>query len=247
MQAVITGASSGIGKEMAILLSQKGYDLILVGRRRELMEKICFSTNVKIFSYDLSKEEEVFSFYHEIEQEEIDVFINNAGFGVYGEFLESPLSQELQMLATNVTAVHILSKLILEKFQTQNHGCLMNVASSAAFYSAPLLCAYYATKSYVYRLTMGIYEELRQKKSPISVSVLCPGPVKTDFNRVAGLRPFARGLESKAVAEYAIKQMFRKKTVIVPGILMKLGRFFAPLLPEKFLLRFLYQIQKKKV
>lgn len=246
MQAVITGASSGIGRDMAKILSEKGYDLILVARRKERLKELKLPTNVKIFCYDLSKKDEVLEFYTRITHEKIDVFINNAGYGVFGEFLENSLEDELGMLATNVTAVHILTKLILEKFQAQNHGYLLNVASSAAFYPAPMLAAYYATKAYVYRLTLGIYEELRRNKSKVSVSVLCPGPVKTEFDRVANVNFSLRGLESKAVAEYAIKKMFGKKLIIVPGFSMKMGKFFSRFLPEKLLLWVLYYLQKRK-
>lgn len=246
MQAVITGASSGIGRDMAEILSQKGYDLILVARRRERLEELKLPTKTKIFCCDLSKIEEIYNFFREIEHEKIDVMINNAGFGVFGDFLQTPLEKEMEMLSTNVTAVHILTKLFLEKFQRQNHGYLLNVASSAAFYPAPLLAAYYATKAYVYRLTLGIYEELRRKKSGVSVSVLCPGPVKTEFDRVAHVKFSLHGLESKQVAEYALTKMFQKKTVIIPGFSMKMGKLFSRFVPEKLILRLLYYIQKKK-
>ncbi|MBO5407868.1 MAG: SDR family oxidoreductase [Clostridia bacterium] len=246
MQAVITGASSGIGRDMAYLLSQKGYDLILVARRRERLEALDLPKSTKLYCYDLSKTEEVYAFFGEIKHEQIDVFVNNAGFGVFGYFLQTPLEKELQMLSTNVTAVHILTKLILEKMCRQNSGYLLNVASSAAFYPAPMLAAYYATKAYVYRLTLGIYEELRHQKSNVSVSVLCPGPVKTEFDNVANVTFSLKGLESKFVAEYAIKQMFRRKTVIIPGFTMKMGKFFSRFLPEKLLLWLLYHVQKKK-
>ena len=109
-----------------------------------------------------------------------------------------------------------------------------------------MLAAYYATKAYVYRLTLGIYEELRHQKSKVSVSVLCPGPVKTEFDNVANVTFSLKGLESKFVAEYALRQMFRKKTVIIPGFTMKMGKFFSRFVPEKLLLRLLYYVQKRK-
>lgn len=246
MQAVITGASSGIGRDMAKVLSQKGYDLILVARRRERLEELKLPVNVKICCYDLSESEELLAFWEEIKDEKIDIFINNAGFGTVGSFWETSLSKELEMLSVNVTAVHILTKLILEKFRQQNSGYLLNVASSAAFYPAPLFCAYYATKAYVYRLTLGIYEELRQEKSGVSVSVLCPGPVKTEFDRVANVKDSLKGMASKNVAEYAIREMLRKKTIIIPGFSMKFCKFFTRFVPEKLILKILYHIQKKK-
>ncbi len=245
MLAVITGASSGIGRDMANILSQKGYDLVLIARRREKMEELHLP-NCRILCYDLSKETEVYECFRQIEQETIDVFINNAGFGVFGEFLENQLERELEMLSVNVTAVHILTKLVLEKFVRENRGYLLNVASSAAFYPAPMLAAYYATKAYVYRLTLGIYEELKKRGSKVKISVLCPGPVSTEFDHVANVTFSLHSLDSKYVAEYALCKMFAGKTVIIPGILMKAGKFFSRFLPEKWLLRILYAAQKKK-
>lgn len=246
MQAIITGASSGIGKEMAIILAQKGYDLILVARRQERLEELKLPTRVRTCCFDLSQPDQVYAFWETVKTQPVDIFVNNAGVGVYGDFLQTPLAQELSMLSVNVTAVHILTKLVLEKFQQQNRGYLLNVASSAAFYPAPLLAAYYATKAYVYRLTLGIWEELRRQKSKVVVSVLCPGPVATEFDRVAGVQSSLKGMNAGAVAEYALKKLLQKKTVIIPGISMKLGKFFSRFVPEKIMVRLLYQIQKKK-
>ena len=254
MKALITGASSGLGRSMAIILSKMGYDIIVVARRedklKELESKI--KTNLYIKCLDITKEES----YREIEKElsDTDVFINNAGFGVFGDFSSSDLDSELKMLDTNVRAVHILTKMAVKKFKEKNSGHILNVSSIAAFFPGPLFSSYYAGKSYVFRLTESIYEELRQEKSNVKISVLCPGPVKTEFEKVAKVS-FGNGKEKgrdliiadcDKVSSYAIKMMFKGKLIIIPGLLMKIAVFFRRILSEKALCKVLYLLQSKK-
>lgn len=248
MKAVITGASSGLGAEFARIFSNMGYDLILVARRRKNMEKLAKSlkTNVKIIVSDLSLRENCIKLCEELENEDINVLINNAGFGVFGEFSELPLERELDMIDTNITAVHILTKNFLRLFQKKNSGYILNVASSAAFLPGPMLSSYYASKAYVLRLTQAISKELNVKKSNVYVGALCPGPVSTEFNKVAGVNFAIKSLDAKYVSEYAVKKMFKKKTVIIPGTMIRLGTFFARFVPSKLLLTISYNIQMKK-
>ena len=142
--------------------------------------------------------------------------------------------------------MHILTKLFLRDFVKRDSGRILNVASSAGFMAGPMLSGYYASKNYVVRLTEAIYEELRRKKSRVTVSLLCPGPVNTEFNRVAGVRFALRGLSSEYVARCAVRGTLRGKLVIQPGIMMKLARFGGRFLPEKAMLRISYHIQKSK-
>ena len=128
----------------------------------------------------------------------------------------------------------------------KNKGFILNVASSAAFQSGPLMATYYSTKSYVYRLTEAIHYELKKEKSNVQVSCLCPGPVDTNFNEVAGVKFSVKPLNANYVAEYAIQQMFRGKLLIIPGIQMKCAKFFGRFLSDKMLMRNTYRIQKKK-
>lgn len=248
MKALITGASSGIGRYMAITLSKKGYDLILVARRREKLEDLrrILKTEVQIICMDISSEEACFSLYASVRSESIDILINNAGFGVYGAFSNTELKSELAMINTNIKAVHILTKLFLKDFSDRNSGYILNVASLAAFLPGPLLSSYYATKAYVLRLTLAIYEELRREGSNVYVGCLCPGPVETEFDKIANVKSSVKGLSSRFVAEYGIKQMFKRKLVIVPGLTMKLTQIFNRLLPDKLLLRIAYMLQKRK-
>jgi len=249
MKALITGASSGIGLDMAKYLATKKIELILVARSKEKLESIqkTLPTKVTIIVADLSSEKKVKELYPLIKKEKIDILINNAGFGKFGNFTETSLNDEIEMINTNIKALHILTKLVLKDMEEKNSGYILNVASSAAFQPGPLMATYYATKSYVYRLTEAIYYEEKKKKKNIHISVLCPGPVNTNFNNIAGVKFGVKPLTSKYVAKYAIDKMFKNKLLIIPGFTMKCARFFERFLSDKFLLKMAYRIQKKKV
>lgn len=248
MKALITGASSGIGADMARILSSKGYDLILVARRKNKLEELSkeLNTNIKLIPMDISILDNCYKLYNIVKNENIDILINNAGFGTFGMFLNVDLDTELNMIDLNIKSVHVLTKLFLKDFKKKDSGYILNVASSAAFMSGPLLSTYYATKSYVMRLTTALYEELRHNNSNVYVGVLCPGPVDTEFNSVAGVKFALKGLKSYDVANYAIKNMFKKKLLIIPGFSIKLGILATRLLPMKLMLKISYRIQRKK-
>ncbi len=248
MKALVTGASSGIGRDMAEYLSNQGYELILTARRRDRLEEVQqkLKTKSRIICADLSDPQTCIDLYEQVKDEKIDVLINNAGFGLFGAFDSTDLHEELRMIDTNIKAVHILTKLFLKDMKERDSGYILNVASSAAFQPGPLLSSYYASKAYVLRLTQAVYEELRRAGSHVSVSTLCPGPVRTEFDSVAGVRFSLNGLESRDVAAYALKKMFARKLVIVPGIMMKLLHFSVRLAPDKLILRTAYRFQKKK-
>ena len=248
MKALITGASSGIGRDMAIVLDEMGFDLILVARRQDRLEalKKQLSGNVQIITTDLSREESCFALYEQVKGQEINILINNAGFGLFGRFDKTELRRELEMINLNIKAVHILTKLFLRDFKRRNAGYILNVASSAAFLPGPLLSSYYATKAYVLRLTQAVYEELRRDRSRVYIGALCPGPVDTEFSSTANVRFSLKGMTSRDVALCAIDGMCQRKLVIVPGLKMKLARFGERFLPDKMLLRVAYHFQKKK-
>ncbi len=151
------------------------------------------------------------------------------------------------MIDLNVLTLHILTKLFLKDFVSKDKGQILNVASLAAFEPGPLMATYYATKSYVYNLTMAIYEELRREKSKVKISVLCPGPVDTGFNDRAKVSFGVKALTSDYVTEYTLKKLKRNKLLIIPSLRMKLVVFGARLMPRKLLLKATYNIQKKKV
>ncbi len=249
MKALITGASSGIGLDMARYLATQKCELILVAKDKEKLEKVqeTLPTKVTIIVADLSNEQKVKELYVLTKKENIDILINNAGFGDFGYFTETDLNKEINMIDTNIRAVHILTKSFLKDMEKRDSGYILNVASSAAFQPGPLMATYYATKSYVYQLTEAIYYEQKKKKSNVHVSVLCPGPVATNFNNVANVNFAVKPLTSEYVARYAIDNMFKEKMLIIPGFKMKCAKFFGRFVSDKFLLRMAYRIQRRKV
>lgn len=249
MTALITGASSGMGRDMARYLALKGYDLILTARRKERLEELkqeLKNVEVTVIELDLSKEENCFKLYDTVKDKNVDFLINNAGFGAYGKFNEVPLDKELELINTNIKALHILTKLFIKNMIKRNKGYILNVGSAAGFLAGPTFSSYYASKNYVVRLTEAIHEEMRRDKINVKVSVLCPGPVKTEFNKVANVNFAVSGLESKYVAKYAIEKTLKGKMVITPGKLMKLAKFGEHFLSEKRLTRMSYNMQMKR-
>ena len=249
MKVLITGASSGIGKNMAYVLANKGIDLILVARNKDELLKIKANVkvNVEVIELDLLKEKNVFKLYEMCKDRNIDILINNAGFGLFGLFTETDLARELEMIDLNIKAYHILTKLFLKDFVEKDNGYILNVASSAGFMAGPRLSTYYATKNYVLKLTMAINEELRQSGSNVVVSALCPGPVNTNFNKVAHGEFSIKEASPKYVAEYAINKLFKKKMIIIPTFRIKLGIFLLRILPYRIQLIYCYHIQGKKL
>lgn len=249
MKALITGASSGIGLDMARYLATKKCELILVSRNKEKLEEIQeqLPTKVTIIVADLSNEQKVKELYVLAKKENIDILINNAGLGDFGYLTDTDINKDLELINTNIKAVHILTKYFARDMESRNtDSYILNVASSAAFQPGPLMSTYYATKSYVYQLSEALYYEEKKKKTKVHVSVLCPGPVETNFNNVAGVKFSVKPLKSTYVARYAIDQMFKNKMLIIPGFKMKCAKFFSRFVSDKFLLRMIYRIQKKK-
>ena len=248
MLALITGASSGMGRDMARILAKKGYDLILVARRRDRLAELKkeLNTNITIIAMDLSIPDNNYKLYEKVKNKKIDVLINNAGFGLFGEFSKTDLDTELNMIELNVKSYHILTKLFLKDFIRRDAGYILNVCSSAGFMAGPRMATYYATKNYITKLTMAINEELRVSKSQVVVSALCPGPVATEFNKVAHGTFAIREASSYEVAKYAIDKLMKKKMIIVPTLLMKLTLFFNRFAPYRLSLYIAYKIQKRK-
>lgn len=248
MKALITGASSGLGADFARVLSERGYDLILVARRKGKLEKLKkeLKTDVEIIDMDISSTFNCMKLYNQVKKEKIDILINNAGFGLFGEFDTTKLDTELDMIDLNIKTVHTLTKLFLKDFKKRDSGYILNVASAAAFLPGPKMSTYYASKAYVLNLTMAIHEELRQDSSDVYIGALCPGPVDTEFNHVAKVQFALKGLNSYDVAEYAVKKMFKQKNIIVPGMTTKCGIILSKFLSMKMKTKISYKIQNKK-
>ena len=246
MKALITGASSGIGKDMAIYLGEKGYDLIIVGRNIERLQEVKaqVKTNVEIITMDLSLKENCIELYNKVKH--VDILINNAGFGSFGKFNETDLETEISMIETNIIGVHILTKLFLHDMIEQNNGQILNVASIAGFLPGPLMATYYSTKAYVLRLTQGIQEELKKQKSNVKVSALCPGPTETDFLKRAGVKFSTKSASSNYVAKYGVDQMLKGKKIIIPTLKIKCARILCKFVPDTWLAKFAYNVQRKR-
>ena len=250
MKALITGASSGIGYEMAKYLASKDIDLILVARRKSRLDKMkkeFKNVDVKVIPLDISIYDNLELLYNSVKDEDIDILINNAGFGLFGDFDNTDLETEFNMIDLNIKSLHYLTKKFLIDFKKRDSGYILNVASSAGFMAGPRLSTYYATKNYVLRLTEAIYEELRRDGSNVHVSALCPGPVDTEFNQVAHGEFASKGVSAEYVAKYAIDKMFKNKLIIVPTIWVKLGIFFQRFVPIKFAMRIIYNYQSGKI
>lgn len=247
MIALITGATSGIGKCIAENLSKKGWELILTGRNEKILKELQKKLGrTQVIDADLSDRKEVFKVYNFCRNKNIDLLVNNAGYGIFGKFDETDLNDEINMINVNITAVHILTKLFLRDFKRKNHGRILNVASSAGFMTGPLLSSYYASKNYVVRLSLAVAEELRRDKSDVTITLLCPGPVDTNFNNRAGVSFSIKPISAEYVADYAVRKALSGKLIAIPGLMVRAGVFASRFIPYKLLSMITYGIQKRK-
>ncbi|MBQ9468313.1 MAG: SDR family oxidoreductase [Clostridia bacterium] len=251
MKALITGASSGIGRALAVLLAKDGYDLVLVGRNAGRLDAAREETlaagahGVTVVPLDLSVRENCIALHDA--HPDVDLLVNNAGFGDIGFFDETPLEKELSMIDTNVAAMHVLFKLYLGTMVRRDRGQILNVASIAGFMPGPLMATYYATKSYVVRLSEGVRKELKEKGAHVKISILCPGPVDTGFKDTAGIRFNFHGVDVDAVARYAYKKVKKGKFYVVPTVPVRLSRFFLKILPSPLISSFIYTAQSGRL
>ena len=248
MKALITGATSGIGQSFAAKLAKRGWSLILTGRNEEKLREMKKSLggNIEIIAADLAKKEDVFRVYEFCRGKDVDMLINNAGYGLFGKFEDTDLEDEINMINVNITALHILTKLFLRDFKKRDHGTILNVASAAGFMSGPLMAAYYGSKNYVLKLSLAIWEELRRDRSNVKITVLCPGPVDTNFNNRAGVSFSVKPITADQAAEYALKKALNGKFFAIPGLTVKLGTIAPRFVPQKMLAAVVYNIQKAK-
>ncbi len=245
--ALITGATSGIGAEFAKQLSAMGFSLILTGRNREKLQRLSekYPSSVTVEA-DLRKKEDCFRLIEEGKRLSADVLINCAGMGVFGKFSETDIKKETDMIDLNVRACHILFKGFLELFESRGKGYILNVGSVAGFLPGPLMSGYYASKSYVLRQTEAVYLELLYNKSPVKVSVLCPGPVQTDFNRNAGITGSFKGITAEECVRHTIEGMKKGRLLIIPALYTKAVALGSKLLPAAVSGSVCYIAQKGK-
>ena len=246
--ALITGASSGIGRDIARELSRQGWRVLLAARRKDRLEELAheLGTPSRLYVCDLSRERDCRWLHARTQEQNVSLLVNAAGFGLYGRFLDASLDRELEMIDVNIRAVHILTKLFARDFDARGEGRILNVASAAGFFPGPLLSTYYATKNYVVRLSEALAEELRVSGSPVTVSCLCPGPVDTEFNDVAGAQFGVKPMTSAEVARIAVRGTLRGQLLIIPGLSTRAGLAAGRLVPDRQLLRIMRLIQSMK-
>ncbi len=252
--ALITGASKGIGRELAIIFARQGYDLVLVARSKALLEELGkrlskkYKIEVTTIEKDLTCKEAPEEIFQELEGRRIDILVNNAGFGDYKEFAHSEWEKQYLMIQLNITALMHMTKLFLPNMIKQGYGKVLNLASTAAFLPGPNMSVYYASKAAVLSFSQAISKEL--KGCNVTVTALCPGPTSTNFERTAGLinsKLFhsLKVTDAKKVALYGYKALMKGKPVAVEGLFNKMLILSTKLAPRGVVLAMIDQIQSK--
>lgn len=247
--ALITGASSGIGLELARVFARNGYDLVLVARNQPRLEQIAAElkpAQVQVLAKDLSLTEAPYEIFAAVPK--VDVLVNNAGFGVYGKFLDTALADELEMLQVNMTALVVLTKLYLPAMVAARNGKIMNVASTAAFQAGPLMALYYATKAFVLSFSEAIANEL--KGSGVTVTTLCPGPTATEFQKRgkmedSGLVKGRKVMDARSVAEIGYRGLMSGRTIVIPGFRNRILAESVRFMPRAVVTNVVRKIQEK--
>lgn len=247
MIALVTGASSGLGIEFSKLLAKNGFDLILCARRenrlkiiKKLLEKK-YNVKVEYFVTDLSNLSELEDFANKCFNKKIHILINNAGFGVLGNFWEIDRKEHIDLINTNITALTYLCHTYIN---TQNSGYILNVASIAGFMPGPLLSAYYASKAYVLNLSNSINEELKHSNKDISVTAICPGSMNTEFFTRAGASKMFTTSNPHSCAKIALTYTFNKRPIAFSDPIMHIASFFVKFLPRTIITKATYIVQR---
>ena len=247
MRALITGASSGIGRDIAKELAKRGYDIVIVARNESKLDELkqeITGVNVEVIPMDISIRENCIKLHDQVGF--VDILVNNAGFGLFGKFITTDLDRELEMVDLNVKSLHILTKLFIQDMVEKNTGYILNVSSIAGHLPGPFMSTYYATKHYVSNLSESINEEMKKDGLKVKIGTLNPGPVRTNFNNVANVKFNLSSLSSEYVAKYTVDKILKGKTDITPGYSIKCTRFFAKIVPNSILAHFVYNTQKKR-
>ncbi|MDD5455563.1 MAG: SDR family oxidoreductase [Candidatus Margulisbacteria bacterium] len=242
--ALITGPTSGIGYELALLFAKDGYNLILAARTKQKLEQMKadlekkFAITVHIIAIDLSKPDSPKQLYEQLIKQEvkIDILVNNAGFGNYGFFCQTDLDVDLELLQLNIVTPTILTKLISADMIKRRQGKILNVGSVASFFAGPYMNTYFASKNYILSFSLALHCEL--KSAGVSVSCLCPGPTQTNFgNRAHFHHKLNRRhiMDVKKVAETGYRGLFKNKAIVIPGFQNKLIIFSARFAPRLLL------------
>ena len=252
--ALVTGASSGIGLELARVAAERGYDLILVARREEALRALAAElerdrgARARVVPADLAAPAGPDAVLRAVEELglEVDVLVNNAGFGLYGDFVDTDLDVEREMIAVNVTTPTVLAKAFGRAMVERGRGRILNVASTAAFQPGPRMAVYYATKAYLLSLSIALSVELA--RTGVTVTCLAPGPVRTPFReraRVSASRLFSgeRGMEPADVARAGWRALERGRRLVIPGAWNRVGAAAARGVPLPFSARAVAMLQ----
>jgi len=255
--ALITGASSGIGLELAKVFAEHKHNLILVARSVDKLEKLKseleskYQIKAEVIPADLSVSGASQKLYETVQKRNlaVDILVNNAGFGDYGSFIDSELGKQEEMIQVNITALTALTKLFLPAMIAGKSGKIMNVASTAAFQPGPLMTVYYATKAYVLFFSEGLTEEL--KNTGVTVTALCPGPTSSNFQSAANIKdvPFMTQMKiptSQDVAIYAYKALMCGTPVAVHGTFNKFGTMSVRMVPRSWARKLVMKLQEKR-
>ncbi len=229
-RALVTGASSGIGEAFARQLAKRGYDVVLVARRKDRLDKLAgelstaCAVDVEVIEADLSAPEGVAAVEKRLAASDIELLVNNAGFATHGEFGGLPLERELAEIDVNVKALAALTHAAVTPMVSARRGIIINVASMGGFQPVPYMSTYAATKAFVLHFSEGVHEEV--KKQGVTVTCLCPGGVNTEFQQVAGLNedrlPSIGRKTPDQVAAAALKAAFAGQAIVVPGVTNRL-------------------------
>jgi len=254
--ALITGASKGIGKELAFLFAEKGHNLVLVARSADALEKIkveieeTFSVSVYNLEADLSDATAAQAVFNEVKEKvgDVDFLVNNAGFGDYGTFADAEWDCYERMIALNVTTLTHLTHLYVNDWRGRIAGKILNVSSTAAFQPGPMMAVYFATKSFVLNLSEALGEEL--KNDHITITALCPGPTSTHFGEVSKMSASqlvknVQIADAKDVAALGYRAMMQGKPVVIHGTMNKLAPFIIRFIPRKWVTRLSAKIMRQ--
>lgn len=247
---VVTGASAGIGSELARVFAKRGRDLLLVARREARLNQLAaeleqaHGVTTHRLTLDLAEADapERLMTWFETQGQTLDVLVNNAGFGLRGPFVELPEARQAEMLDVNIRALTRLCRLALPGLLARRRGGILNVASVAAFQPGPYMAVYYASKAYVLFLSEALAEEVRGQG--VTVSCLCPGPSKTEFTDVAGFEFKGPVMSARSVAEAGLRGFEAGRTIIIPGLNNKLVPIAVQLLPRGFVRRMVARVQR---
>lgn len=255
--ALITGASSGLGREFARIHAANGGDLIIIARRKDKLNELKkelenkHNVKVKVIAKDLTLPQAVIEIYNEVKEAgiEVDYLINNAGFGGRGYFHERPMELDLQMIQVNIVTLTTLTRLFLPDFVKRNSGKILNVSSTAALMPGPLQAVYYATKAYVLSFSNAIAQELHDTN--ITVTALLPGATETEFAKTSDMSNtavFAKTSTPQVVAKDGYDAMLKGELDAVAGLTtsQKATMSMLKFMPKKLMLKQVYQMQQKK-